>query len=140
MRVISPNRQKAFRVSRSLRLAGEWSTSKHLIGTSDLSEFAEVPVDIDEPRFIYPLKQSVQSMPGIDSSEVILLGSVATGKYTDTLLPILGERLLFPAEFAGRGDMSRGALLLRCVATNTELSYLPLSGARRSAAVGIRRR
>jgi hypothetical protein len=111
-----------------------------LIGTSDLSEFAEVPVDIHEPRFTYPLKQSIQSMPGIDSSEIILLGSVATGKYADTLLPILGERLLFPAEFAGRGDMSRGALLLRCVATNTELSYSPLSGVRRSAAVRRLRR
>jgi hypothetical protein len=60
------------------------------------------------------------------SSEVILLGSVATGKYTDTLLPILGERLLFPADFAGRGDMSRGALLLRSVAEGRELPYVPI--------------
>jgi hypothetical protein len=111
-----------------------------LVGSSDLSEFAEVPVHTDEPRFTGPLKESVQSMSGIDSSEVILLGSVATGKYADTLLPILGERLLFPADFAGRGDMSRGALLLRSVATNKELPYLPVSRARRSAAVGIRKR
>jgi len=58
------------------------------------------------------------------------LGSVATGKYADTLLPILGERLLFPVDFAGRGDMSRGALLLRCVAANKELPYMPLARAR----------
>jgi len=112
-----------------------------LIGASDLCEFADVPVDTEEPRFTGPLKDSVQSMTGIDSSEVILLGSVATGKYADTLLPILGERLLFPADFAGRGDMSRGALLLRCVATNKELPYMPLARARgiHSGSVGRRK-
>ncbi len=100
-----------------------------LIGTRDLSEFAEVPVETKEPRFTGPLKQSIQAMSTFDSSEVILLGSVATGKYTDTLLPILGERLLFPVDFAGRGDMSRGALLLRAVATNAELRYAPVTRA-----------
>jgi hypothetical protein len=69
-----------------------------LIGISDLCEFATVPVDTNEPRFTGPLKDSVQSMTGIDSFEVILSGSVATGKYADTLLPILGERLLFPRQ------------------------------------------
>jgi hypothetical protein len=98
-----------------------------LIGIRDLSEFARVPVNTKEPRFTHPLKQSIQAMPIIDSSEVILLGSVATGKYTDTLLPILGERLLFPSEFLGRGDMSRGALLLRCVAADQELHYVPVT-------------
>jgi hypothetical protein len=101
-----------------------------LISATDLSEFAQVPVDTDEPRFTGPLKRSVQSIPCIDSSEVILLGSVATGKYADTLLPILGERLLFPVDFTGRGDMSRGALLLRSVATNKELPYMPIARAR----------
>jgi hypothetical protein len=56
---------------------------------------------------------------------------VATGKYVDTLLPILGERLLFPADFAGRGDMSRGALLLRSVAEGKELPYIPILRAER---------
>ena len=60
---------------------------------------------------------------------MILLGSIATGKYVDCLLPIITQRLLFPSEFVGRGDMSRGALLLRCVAENTELNYVPLMGA-----------
>jgi hypothetical protein len=69
-------------------------------------------------------------MSALDSYEVILLGSVATGKYTETLLPILGQRLLFPADFAGRGDMSRGALLLRSVAAGKELSYVPVIGDR----------
>ena len=101
-----------------------------LIGIGDLSEFAQVPVDTHEPRFTGPLTHSVQSLPGLDSTEVILLGSVATGKYSDTLFPILGERLLFPADFMWRGDMSRGALLLRCVAANRELPYISIARAR----------
>jgi hypothetical protein len=100
-----------------------------LIGTPDLSEFARIPVDRKEPRFTGPLQQSVEAISMVGSCEVILLGSVATGKYTETLLPILGERLLFPAEFAGRGDMSRGALLLRSVAANQELRYDPVTRA-----------
>jgi hypothetical protein len=68
-------------------------------------------------------------MSSFGSSEVIFLGSVATGKYTDTLLPILGERLFFPADFTSRGDLSRGSLLLRSVATNQELYYIPVARA-----------
>jgi hypothetical protein len=98
-----------------------------LVGTRDLSEFATIPVDRKDSRFTGPLRQSVEAISLLDSSEVILLGSVATGKYTETLLPILGKRLLFPADFAGRGDMSRGALLLRSVAANQELRYDPVS-------------
>jgi hypothetical protein len=58
-----------------------------------------------------------------------LLGSVATGKYVDVLLGAFGERLLFPPEFVGRGDMSRGALLLRAAEAGTELTYGPVVGA-----------
>ena len=53
----------------------------------------------------------------------MLLGSIATGKYLDLLLPILGERLLFPRAFAGVGDMRRGAMLLRAAASGEELEY-----------------
>jgi len=61
--------------------------------------------------------------------EVILLGSIATGKYVDLLLANLGQRLRFPADFVGRGDMSRGGLMLRCAADLHELSYVPVAGA-----------
>jgi hypothetical protein len=61
--------------------------------------------------------------------DVVLLGSVASGKYVDLLLPIFGDRLLFPPSFVGRGDMSRGGLMLRCVMAGFELPYEPLSGA-----------
>ena len=59
----------------------------------------------------------------------MLLGSVATGKYVDVLLDVVGERLLFPTEFVGRGDMSRGALLLRAARAQVELAYAPVAGA-----------
>ena len=62
---------------------------------------------------------------------IVLLGSIATPKYVDPLLEIFGERLLFPAEFAGRGDMSRGGLMLRCVSAGVQLTYVPLASATR---------
>jgi hypothetical protein len=64
---------------------------------------------------------------------VVLLGSVARGKYVDVLLPIFGDRLRFPIEFVGRGDMSRGGLLLRAAASGVELVYHSLT-------VGVRPR
>jgi hypothetical protein len=95
------------------------------IGLRDLAEFAAVAVDSEEPRFTEPLKATARSIASAKFCEFVLLGSVATGKYLDTLLPILKERLLYPEEFAGRGDMSRGALLLRAVTANQELCYAP---------------
>jgi hypothetical protein len=39
----------------------------------------------------------------------------------------LADRLAFPAECIGRGDMSRGGLLLRPPDVGTELEYIPIS-------------
>jgi hypothetical protein len=47
----------------------------------------------------------------------------------DVLLDVVGERLLFPTDFVGRGDMSRGALLLRAAREGRELAYEPVAGA-----------
>ena len=66
-----------------------------------------------------------------NSCDVVLLGSVATPKYVEPLLDVFRERLLFPAEFVGRGDMSRGGLMLRCVAAREELVYIPVLNATR---------
>ena len=66
--------------------------------------------------------------------EVVLLGSVATPKYVEPLLEIFGERLMFPQEFVGRGDMSRGGLMLRYAAEKKELTYVPVAGAVRHGA------
>jgi hypothetical protein len=76
-----------------------------------------------------PLERDARLLGQLENVEVILLGSVATGKYIDILLEIMGERLLFPADFVGRGDMSRGALLLRAVRNDAELTYQPVAGA-----------
>jgi hypothetical protein len=64
-------------------------------------------------------------------ADVVLLGSIASSKYADLLTGVLGERLFFPADFVGRGDMSRGGLLLRCAQEGLELRYVPLLGAAR---------
>jgi hypothetical protein len=97
----------------------------------DLREFAEVDIHENDPRYRLPIERDARhlatKLPA--QSEVILLGSIATGKYVDVLLANLGERLRFPADFVGRGDMSRGGLMLRCAADRRELSYIPVAGA-----------
>jgi hypothetical protein len=97
----------------------------------DLREFAAVDIEEDDPRYRKPLERDVRrlarNLP--PDGEVILLGSVATGKYVDVLVTHLGERLCFPADFVGRGDMSRGGLLLRSAADREELRYIAVAGA-----------
>ena len=101
------------------------------ITAGDLRAIGEVPVDLRDPRYRVPLERDVQELARRlgKSGEAVLLGSIATAKYADVLLDALGERLLFPPDFVGRGDMSRGGLLLRCVRGGTELQYAPLRGA-----------
>jgi hypothetical protein len=93
--------------------------------------FSEQSIDLENPRYFEPLTRSAQTLAAAigDECEVILLGSVASGKYVEVLQPIFGERLLFPSAFVGRGDMSRGGLMLRCVTSGAELDYVPLAGA-----------
>jgi hypothetical protein len=64
-------------------------------------------------------------------AEVVLLGSIASDKYAAVLAEVFGSRLCFPREFVGRGDMSRGGLMLRCVQEGSELEYVPLIGSAR---------
>ena len=92
---------------------------------------ARVDITARNPRYRRPLLASAQTVVehlGPDGA-VTLLGSIASDKYVDALLSVFGERLTFPAEFVGRGDMSRGGLLLRCVRAGQELSYVPVAGA-----------
>ena len=98
---------------------------------ADLREFAEVDIEEGDPRYRKPLERDLRRLVRQLSPqcEVVLLGSVATGKYVSVLLDILPERVRFPAEFVGRGDMSRGGLLLRCAVDGTELAYIPVQGA-----------
>jgi len=103
------------------------------ITLDDLRSFAGVPIDEREPRYAVPLEQSAVEHAAATpaNTDVVLLGSIATKKYCDVLLKVWGDRLRFPAEFVGRGDMSRGGLLLRCVEENRELEYVSVAGAPR---------
>jgi hypothetical protein len=98
---------------------------------SSFRAFASVDIDLTNATYRVPLDRgarALQSAVGPDC-EVVLLGSIASGKYVDLLLPIFGDRLMFPPDFVGRGDMSRGGLMLRRVADGIELEYAPLAGA-----------
>ena len=108
------------------------SQPESLLGLEDLRRYAGVPIDSDEERYRQPLLRDLQALaPAWGQSEVVLLGSIASHKYTDLLTAVLGARLFFPADFVGRGDMSRGGLMLRCAQEGRELRYVPLLGAER---------
>ena len=101
------------------------------VRVEDLRAFACVDIGAGDGRYLAPMRRDVEALARSlgSADEVVLLGSIATGKYVDTLLDVLGERLVFPEEFVGRGDMSRGGLLLRCVRDGRELTYVPVAGA-----------
>jgi hypothetical protein len=96
-----------------------------------IQAFAGVPIDLTNPRYRRPLEQGARTLCASlgPDCDVVLLGSIASGKYVEVLLPFFGERLLFPPAFVGRGDMSRGGLMLRCAASGEELEYAPVAGA-----------
>jgi hypothetical protein len=94
----------------------------------DLTEFATVDIATNDERFRIPFLRDIAGLAARPGA-VVLLGSVATGKYVDALVELLGERLLFPGDFVGRGDMSRGGLMLRRARENQELDYIPVAGA-----------
>jgi len=98
--------------------------------------FATGEIDLRNAAYRAPLEQSAKALLDAIGSdcEVVLLGSVASGKYVDLLLPIFGDRLMFPPDFVGRGDMSRGGLMLRCLMAGYELPYVSLNGAIRHGA------
>jgi hypothetical protein len=101
------------------------------ITLDDLRQFAEVNVGLADVRYRKPLERDARKLAKKLSPrcEVILLGSIASNKYSELLLAYFGERLRFPGDFVGRGDMSRGGLLLRCAADRQELSYISVKGA-----------
>lgn len=101
------------------------------IGIEDLRDFGTVDIDEDDPRYRRPLERDVKKLAKelTADCEVVLLGSVATGKYVDILLAHFGKRLRFPADFVGRGNMSRGGLLQRCAVDRVELPYISVAGA-----------
>jgi hypothetical protein len=103
----------------------------HRVTLAALRAAARVDIHAANPRYRRPLLASARMVAETLGPEVpvTLLGSIASGKYVDVLLEVFGERLTFPATFVGRGDMSRGGLLLRCVRAGAELDYVPVAGA-----------
>lgn len=101
------------------------------IRRDDLFAFASVDIASGDDRYLAPLRRDTELLAEAlgESGEVVLLGSIATGKYADILMDVFGDRVLFPVAFVGRGDMSRGGLLLRCAREARELEYQPLRGA-----------
>ena len=101
------------------------------VDAAQIARLGEIPVDAADRRFRVPLEDASRLVLHVlpPEAEIVLLGSVASDKYVDPLLAVFGERLLFPPSFVGRGDMSRGGLLLRCARAGTELEYAKVQGA-----------
>jgi hypothetical protein len=106
------------------------------ITLASLRASARIDIDAANPRYRRPLEESARAVASLlgEDDPVTLLGSIASDKYVSVLLGIFGERLTFPVDFVGRGDMSRGGLLLRSVRAGRELDYVPVAGAVRHGA------
>ncbi len=133
-------RRAELRVSSSLRRrAGLSMQKREFISTTCVSSpqstftrtIRVIDYREDDSRYRLPIERDAQLLAQTlpVESEVILLGSIATGKYVDVLMTIFRDRLRFPSEFIGRGDMSRGGLMLRCATDRQELSYVAIAGA-----------
>jgi hypothetical protein len=98
-----------------------------------LQEISSDNLDPTDRLYRMPLERDAQSLARTcgRSSKIVILGSIATPKYVEPLLTVFGEQLMFPAEFVGRGDMSRGGLMLRRAQSGEPLTYVPLLGATR---------
>ena len=108
----------------------------HRVDLQALRGFAGTDIHQADAAFRAPLERDARALADEvgPSGRVVLLGSIATKKYVEPLIEVFGERLLFPTEFVGRGDMSRGGLLLRAADAKVELSYAPVVGATRHGA------
>jgi hypothetical protein len=101
-----------------------------------LLRFAGADIRLDNPAYRGPLEETARALASDepDQVEFVLLGSVASEKYVEVLSAVFGTRLIFPSAFVGRGDMSRGGLLLRAAAAGIELEYTAVLGAIRRGA------
>jgi len=100
-------------------------TPSDRVRRADLAGFATVDLASAGDSFKGPLLRDAERIDRENPRGlVVLLGSIATNKYVGPLLQVFGERLVFPREFVGRGDMSRGGLLLRHARDGRELQYI----------------
>jgi hypothetical protein len=103
---------------------------ERFVTREDLREMSASDIDASNPNYRTPLARDAAALARRleAAGRVVLLGSIATGKYADVLGDVFAERLEFPIDFVGRGDMSRGGLMLRAAESGVELSYVPVSG------------
>lgn len=101
------------------------------IGARDIADFACVDLSDAGEEFLVPFVRDARRLEAKapKAARIVLLGSIATNKYVAPLLETFGERLLFPRDFVGRGDMSRGGLMLRAAKAKQELDYIPVATA-----------
>jgi hypothetical protein len=101
------------------------------VSLNDLASLAGTDIGGSAEEFRIPLERDTKPVASSlgQRGEAVLLGSIASAKYIDVLLSVFDQQLLFPKEFVGRGDMSRGGLLIRCVDKKHELAYAPVQGA-----------
>ena len=127
---LTPARQHGSRIWVITTNSGLRSPNDAVTG-HDLIGFSDVDIASGDERYLAPLTRDAERLAKTlpEAANVVLLGSIATGKYVDALIAIFGERLVFPAEFVGRGDMSRGGLLLRHAREGAPLAYIPVRGA-----------
>jgi hypothetical protein len=101
------------------------------VSIEELRAIADVPVDERNDAYRDALLRAARllNQHAGPTCLQVLLGSIASAKYTGPLLEVFGERLIFPVDFVGRGDMSRGGLMLRHARSGVQLSYIPVEGA-----------
>jgi hypothetical protein len=111
-------------------------TPETVLNLDEFRKIALEPIHAGNARYREPLEcdalqLSRQLCPGC---EIVLLGSIATPKYVEPLMGIFGDDLMFPTDFVGRGDLSRGGLMLRSARQSIELIYTPVAGSLRQGA------
>ena len=111
--------------------SGGLVSADKIFNVEQLRGISSAAIDPADARYRVPLLRDARRIckQMNRDCDVILLGSIATPKYVEPLLSVFGERLLFPAEFVGRGDMSRGGLMLRCQRAGVQLNYTPVLNA-----------
>lgn len=99
-----------------------------VVTLTDLRRISATSIDAGNSRYRQPLVADLLRLQDLvgGNTDIVLLGSVATTKYIAPLQEVFGERVFFPRDFLGLGDMSRGSILLRCCAHGSELPYQPV--------------
>jgi hypothetical protein len=105
-----------------------------LVHIAMLRQMAAGTIDPAQPAYREPLVKSASQLRQAvgQGCRAVLLGSLATDKYLAPLLEVWGDALQVPEAFIGRGDMSRGGLMLRAVDELAELDYVAAARAARS--------